>query len=99
MHKLIVTFSSDYPDQSGSARQAEWPHFVFTCHFTWEDGCFVAFRYTSGRRSLEGCDLGCEDCAYACPSHARTTASFTQELDDVCGGDLKLEAESILRRQ
>ena len=31
--------------ESGSVRQAEWPHFVFTCHFTWEAGCVVAFRY------------------------------------------------------
>jgi len=100
--KLIVTFTPDYPNQNGSVLQAEWPHFVFTCHFTWEAGCVVAFRYLSGtllgggrwKDSTSGTKI-----ARMPVCHARTTASLTQELDNVCGGDLKLEAESILRRR
>ena len=34
---------------NGSACQAAWPNLVFTCHFTWEAGCAVAFHYLSGR--------------------------------------------------
>ncbi|CAE7676692.1 unnamed protein product, partial [Symbiodinium sp. KB8] len=100
--KSIVTFTPDYPNQSGSVLQAEWPHFVFTCHFTWEAGCVVAFRYLSGallgvgrwKDPASGTKI-----ARMPVCHARTTASLPQELDNVCGGDLKLEAESILRRR
>ena len=71
----------DYPNLSSSVHQAEWPHFVFTCHFTWEAGCVVAFRYLSGytprSRSLEGSDLGHEDCANACPSCANHSYLYT----------------------
>lgn len=97
-----MTFPPDCPEHSGSACQAEWPHFVFTCHFTWEAGCVVAFRYVSGallgvarwKAAPSGAKI-----AHMRVHNARTTSSFTQELDNVCGGDLKLEAESILRRQ
>ncbi|CAE7266013.1 unnamed protein product [Symbiodinium sp. CCMP2592] len=100
--RLIVTFTPDCPNQSGSVLQAEWPHFVFTCHFTWEAGCVVAFRYLSGTLLGVGrwkAPTSGTKIARMPVHHARTTASFTQELDDVCGGDLKLEAESILRRR